>query len=100
MNSDPGLVTLFLRFLQVVGVPLGDVVFCLSIHESADIRAAETFWLDVTGADPGQFRKPTLKPHNPNPMRKNVGTRYHGCLRIDFAVAPTSTVGSKAGPQR
>lgn len=83
MNSAPGLVTLFLRFLQAVDVPLRDVIFRLSIHESADIKAAEAFWLDVTGADPGQFRKPTLKPHNPNPARKNVGTSYHGCLRID-----------------
>ena len=83
INSDPGLVTLFLRFLQAADVTLNEVVFRLSIHESADIRAAEAFWLGVTGGDPQQFRKPVLKPHNPNTTRKNVGVTYHGCLRID-----------------
>lgn len=83
INSDPGLIRLFLRFLRVAGVPLGDAVFRLSIHESADINTAEAFWLGITGADPEQFRRPTLKPHNPSTTRKNIGTAYHGCLKVE-----------------
>ena len=50
---------------------------------SADVESAQRFWLEVTGASPGQFLTPTLKRHNPKTVRKNVGENYHGCLRID-----------------
>jgi transcriptional regulator with XRE-family HTH domain len=82
INSDPGLITLFLCFLELAGVSRDSVTYRLSIHESADLSAAERFWLDVTGAEPGQFRKPTLKRHNPKTVRKNTGDDYHGCLII------------------
>lgn len=82
INSDPGLITLFLRFLEVAGVEKSSLTYRLSIHESADVFAAERFWLNVTGAEPGQFRKPSLKRHNPKTVRKNVGDDYHGCLII------------------
>ena len=38
--------------------------FRVSIHESADIRAAELHWSDVTGAGIGEFGRATLKRHN------------------------------------
>jgi hypothetical protein len=41
------------------------------------------FWLKITGAQPGQFRRASLKRHNPKTVRKNVGDDYRGCLRID-----------------
>jgi hypothetical protein len=47
------------------------------------VEAAHRFWLDLSGAQPGQFRRPVLKHHNPKTVRKNVGEGYHGCLRID-----------------
>jgi len=47
------------------------------------VDSAQRFWLEVTGAPPGQFRRPTLKRHNPKTVRKNTGENYHGCLRID-----------------
>jgi hypothetical protein len=55
----------------------------MQIHESADVAAAEQFWLALTGAAPDQFRKTTLKRHNPKTVRKNVGADYRGCLRVD-----------------
>ena len=83
MNSDPGLIRFFLRFLDVAGISRTDLVFYISIHESADIEAAFRFWAEVTGAPPDQFRKPNLKRHNPKTVRKNIGDDYHGCLTID-----------------
>jgi transposase len=83
MNSDPSLIQLFLRFLEVTGTCRTDLVFRVCIHENADAGAAETFWSSVTGAGPEQFRRPTLKRHNPTTLRKNVGETYHGCLRIE-----------------
>jgi hypothetical protein len=83
INSDPSLIRFFLRFLGAAGTPRADLSFRVCIHENADIEAARTFWTKVTGANPEQMRRPTLKRHNPRTQRKNVGQDYHGCLRID-----------------
>jgi hypothetical protein len=83
MNSDPGLIRFFLRFLDATDVERDDLIFRVSIHEDADTEAAQQFWLEVTGASPSQFRRPTLKRHKPKTVRMNVGEAYHGCLRID-----------------
>ena len=82
-NSDPGLSVLFLRFLDTAGIGRDRLIYQVQIHESADVRTAQEFWLSVTGADPAQFRRPTLKRHNPRTVRTNTGEDYHGCLRIE-----------------
>jgi transposase len=82
MNSDPGMILLFLRFLEAAGVSRQQIHYRVCIHETADVAAAERFWLDVTGADPSRFHKATLKRHNPKTTRKNVGDGYHGCLCV------------------
>jgi hypothetical protein len=83
MNSDPMLIKFFLRFLEAADIGGEDVVYRVQIHETADVEAAQRFWLDVTQAHPTQFRRPTLKRHNPKTVRKNTGGDYHGCLRVD-----------------
>jgi transposase len=83
MNSDPALITLFLRFLDAAGVDRNMIVYRVYIHETADVTGAERFWLEVTGADPALFRRPALKRHQPQTVRKNVGADYRGCLRVD-----------------
>ncbi len=83
INSDPALIRFFLRFLDTAGIPRDDLIFRMHIHETADVEAAHRFWLDLTGAQPSQFRRPVLKHHNPKTVRKNVGAGYRGCLRID-----------------
>jgi transposase len=83
MNSDPALIMFFLRFLDAAGVDRVRLIYRVQIHESADVGAAEQFWLALTGATPDQFRKTTLKRHNPKTIRKNVGSNYRGCLRVD-----------------
>jgi transcriptional regulator with XRE-family HTH domain len=82
INSDPQLIRFFLRFLAVAGVTRDRLICRLYIHESADVAAAQTFWLDLTGLPYTQFRRPTLKRHNPRTVRKNTGQNYHGCLVI------------------
>ena len=83
MNSDPALIGFFLRFLDVAGIESKDLIYSVQIHETADVDAAQRFWLDLTQADPAQFRRATLKRHNPKTVRKNTAGDYHGCLRID-----------------
>ena len=82
MNSDPLLINFFMRFLNAAGVTRDRLIFRVFIHESADVDEAQRFWLDVTQAQPCQFRSPALKRHNPTTARKNRGDRYHGCLRV------------------
>ena len=81
INSDPALIGFFLRFLDTAGLPRDDLIFRVYIRETAE--AAHRFWLDLTGAQASQFRRPVLKHHNPKTVRKNVGEGYRGCLRID-----------------
>ncbi len=81
LNSDPALIKLFLRFLEAADIGREDLVYRVQIHETADVEAAQRFWLDVTQANPAQFRRPTLKRHNPKTVRKNTGGDYHGCLQ-------------------
>jgi hypothetical protein len=82
VNSDPKLILLFLRFLAVAGVERERVYCRVAIHESADVVAAQHFWQQVTRLPAEQFRKPTLKRHNPKTNRLNTGVGYHGCLVI------------------
>lgn len=81
-NSDPTMITLFLRWLELVGVPRSRLTFQVQIHERADVVAAERFWLSITAVPRTQFRRTILKRHNPKTVRKNTGHRYVGCLRI------------------
>ncbi len=83
VNSDPRLILFFLRFLHVAGVEPDRLACRVHIHETADVGRSQQFWLDVTGLKPEQFRRPTLKRHNPKTVRKNTGESYHGCLIID-----------------
>ncbi len=83
INSDPRLIRFYLGFLRLAGVRQDQLTFQLSIHETADVARAQEFWRLVTRADSAQFRKPSLKKHNPKTVRLNTGEAYHGCLRVE-----------------
>jgi hypothetical protein len=82
-NSDPGLLALFLRFLESCGVDRGAPTYRLSIHESADVDAAESWWRETLGLPADRFRVPTLKRHRVTTNRRNIGESYRGCLVVD-----------------
>lgn len=82
VNSDTTMITLFLRWLDLVGVARSRLILRIQIHENADILAADRYWREATQIPDSQFRRPTLKRHNPVTVRKNVGPRYVGCLTI------------------
>jgi hypothetical protein len=82
INSDPGMVRLFLAWLQLLDIGLERCSFRVSIHESADVQASMAHWASVVGVPASQFSSPTLKRHNPRTVRKNVGIDYHGCLTV------------------
>ncbi len=82
VNSDPGLIQLFLRWLALVGVERNRLQFRLLIHESADAQAALRYWSEKVDAPLEAFGSTTLKTHNPRTVRRNVGGTYNGCLAI------------------
>ena len=82
INSDPGLIALFLAWLDLVGVARECLRFRLLIHESADENRSKRFWADLVGAPLEVFGRTTYKAHNPKTVRHNVGDDYHGCLAI------------------
>jgi hypothetical protein len=83
------MIKFFMRFLDVAGANRQDLVYRVHIHENADVADAQRFWLELTGADASQFRRPTLKRHRPLTNRSNVGEQYHGCLRIEVRRSTT-----------
>ncbi|MFE1901792.1 hypothetical protein [Streptomyces yangpuensis] len=81
-NSDPGMITTFLAWLKLLGTEPERIRYSVTIHENADVPAAERFWADLVGVDRSRFQKTTLKTHNPTTTRKNTGEAYHGCLVV------------------
>ena len=82
INSDPGLILLFLTWLDQIDFPREHRHFSLSIHESADVPGATAWWSAVTGVPSDDFGRPVLKRHNPKTVRKNTSDAYVGCLVI------------------
>lgn len=82
VNSDPGLLALFLRFLAECGVDRDGPRYRVLIHESADADAAVAWWAERLRLPVERFTRPTLKRHNPATVRRNTGDDYHGCLVI------------------
>ncbi|MFH9687071.1 hypothetical protein ACH4LE_12245 [Streptomyces sp. NPDC017413] len=82
VNSDPGMIEVFLAWLRLLGVPQERLRFHIHIHETADITAAERYWITLTGAAPSAFGKTSLKRHSPKTNRKNIGDNYRGCLSV------------------
>ncbi|MFF9509488.1 hypothetical protein ACF1BU_22280 [Streptomyces sp. NPDC014724] len=82
INSDPNVITLYLHWLELLGVSRERMHFRVSIHESGDVAKAERFWAELAGVPASTFQRATLKKHNPKTIRKNTTEAYHGCLVI------------------
>ncbi|MFF5565870.1 hypothetical protein ACFY7Z_04825 [Streptomyces sp. NPDC012623] len=82
INSDPGMITTFVAWLDLLGVERDRLRLQVHIHETANVSAAESFWADLVGVDAATLQKTVLKKHNPKTVRKNVGDGYRGCLSV------------------
>ncbi|UFR04039.1 hypothetical protein KBP30_23980 [Streptomyces sp. Go40/10] len=82
VNSDPGVISVFLAWLDLLDVARDRLHCRVMIHESADVDAAERYWADLVGIDRHLLGKAVLKRHNPRTVRKNTGSAYRGCLGI------------------
>jgi hypothetical protein len=82
INSDPGVIHVYLAWLKLLGIPLDRLRFRVMIHESADVPGAERYWAALVGIERERLQKTTLKKHNPKTVRKNTGEAYRGCLIV------------------
>lgn len=82
INSDPDVITLHLSRLELLGVRRDRLRLQVSIHEGADLEAAERYRSELTGVERTQFNKPVRKRHDPRTSRKNTGDAYRGCLAV------------------
>ncbi|MFJ3097109.1 hypothetical protein [Streptomyces hydrogenans] len=82
INSDPNVISVYLRWLDLLGVTRDRLRFRVNIHETADVTGAEKFWADLAGVDRSTFQRATLKRHNPQTTRKNTSDAYRGCLIV------------------
>ncbi|MFI1500737.1 hypothetical protein [Streptomyces platensis] len=82
VNSDPGVIEVFLAWLRLLGVEPDRIAYRVMIHVTADVAAAERYWAALVGVDVAALQKTTIKKHNPKTTRKNVGEGYRGCLVV------------------
>ncbi|MFF8592667.1 hypothetical protein ACF061_14685 [Streptomyces sp. NPDC015220] len=82
VNSDPGVIQIYLAWLRLLGVEADRLQYRVMIHMTADTEAAKRYWADLVGVDAATFQRTTIKKHNPKTVRKNVGENYRGCLVI------------------
>lgn len=89
IDSDPGTIRLYLRWLDLMGVDHAQRRYRVAIHETADVAAAEEYWRSVIGRPDVEFCRAILKRHNPKTVRKRVGGDYHGCLNVTVLQSST-----------
>ncbi|MET8556775.1 hypothetical protein ABZV64_17700 [Streptomyces sp. NPDC004959] len=85
VNSDPDVILVFLRWLELNDVSRDRWRLHVAIHETADAERAKAFWADLTGIPAEDFTRPHIKRHNPLTNRKNTGNNYRGCLVVYVA---------------
>lgn len=82
VNSDADMIALFLAWIRLLGVEGERVGYRVSIHDTADVSAAEAYWADVASVDRSRLSPTTLKRSGREPRRRNTGDGYHGCLTV------------------
>ncbi|BAU83811.1 hypothetical protein SLA_2894 [Streptomyces laurentii] len=82
VNSDPGMIRVYLAWLHLLGITPARIRYRVMIHATAGIAGAERYWAGLVGTDVDRLQKTTVKKHNPKTVRKNVGEDYRGCLVI------------------
>ena len=82
-NSDPRMLRVFIRFLErCCGIRSSELNFRVYLHDTADAMEARNYWFNQLRIAAITTAPITWKRHKPTRFRTNVGTNYHGLLRI------------------
>jgi transcriptional regulator with XRE-family HTH domain len=80
-NSDPRAIKTMMRFFrEICGVPNDKFRAHIHIHQHLDVKAAETYWSDITQIPLTQFFKTYRKPNKSSLGKKD--TLPHGTFDI------------------
>jgi hypothetical protein len=61
-NSNPGILRLYVQFLESLGVPSERLIARVQIHSAADLSEAQDLWERELTLSSDQFRKPLVSP--------------------------------------
>lgn len=82
VNSDPQMIRVFLRWLDLLGVSADRLRCSVHIQAQADVEEATRFWSELTGVPRHRFWKPGLSKAPVGSPRLLRAVPYAGCLRI------------------
>jgi hypothetical protein len=83
-NSNPKMITFYLKWLKIFGVLKSDLIFRLTINNlfKSDQKEIETFWLKLLDVKKDQFSKTTvIKTTLKKGFIKDM-SKYKGILRV------------------
>ena len=92
MNSDPEMISLFLRWLsEFCDIKKSEISFRLHIHDNNAYRieVVRRFWAKTTGFPRSSFQKIQYKKHKVLTKRRNIGDLYYGCLQVKVKASST-----------
>ena len=84
-NSDPEMVSLFLKWLvEVCKIPKKNIYFDIYIHENSKNNIDEVlkFWISSTGFSKDHFPHVYFKTNKIKTNRKNIGDKYFGLIKL------------------
>ncbi len=82
-NSDPILLTLFVKWLREILKIKDDAInYSLYIHQSANFSRALNYWNKTLKIPKDKLIKVIFKKHVIKTNRKNTGASYYGLIRI------------------
>lgn len=83
-NSDPAMIVLFMKWLQLLCISPDRITIELYVHETAQERVLEIqrFWSKTLKSSINKFSHVYLKKGNEKTNRRNIGREYHGLVRI------------------
>lgn len=96
-NSDPRMLTVFLRWLEYLGVPKDAIRYELYMHidRKSDMDEFRLWWSQQLGIPMIPADCVYMKKGNIRTKRTNVGDLYHGLLRIK--VRSSTALNRKVG---
>lgn len=81
-NTDPAMLSFFMRWLVSLGVPKENIRCRLHLYTDMDISQETTYWAKSLGLSKQQFRPPYVKPTDAS-KRKNYKGRFgHGTCNL------------------
>ncbi len=93
VNSDVRVIGLFLRWLEVIGVPLSHVKARIHAYPTTDFKKAQEYWSNHTHIPASQFQSPCIDRRQ-GKDKKRAGTHEWGTLHLTVGARGNSAFGS------